>query len=159
MENERPKDVIEDIIDLENTTPSADTDPEDTHAVDSDLAVTDPAVHETDTTAPEPQPATSTVYKGAGVRWGLLGGLLLAVLIVVLAAQNTASVEFAFLNFSFTAPLSAIILGTAVIAVVLDELAGWIWGIQKRRRLRNKAELKQLKAEQEPEKKRRFSRS
>jgi hypothetical protein len=42
---------------------------------------------------------------------------------------------------------------------VIDELAGWVWGIQKRRRLRNKAELKQFKAEQEPEKTRRFGKS
>jgi len=154
MEDKKPKDVIEDIIDLETNTPSADTDPVDTNPVDTDKVVDGP-----DTPAPLPQPAASTVYKGAGVRWGLLGGLVLAVLIIVLAVQNTDDVEFAFLTFSITAPLSAVILGTAVIAVVIDELAGWIWGIRKRRGLRSKEELKQFKAELEPEKTRRFGKS
>ena len=149
MEKETPKDVVEDIIDLETNAPSVAADPTDAETEASDVV----------TPAPEAQPVPPTVYKGAGVRWGLLGVLILAVLIVVLALQNPDDVEFAFLTFSITAPLSAIILGTAVVAVALDELAGWIWGFRKRRRLRSKAELKQFKAEQEPEKKSRFSRS
>lgn len=149
MEKETPKDVVEDIIDLETNAPSVAADP-----IDADTEVGD-----VDTAAPEAQPVPPTVYKGAGVRWSLLGVLILAVLIVVLALQNPDNVKFAFLTFSITAPLSAIILGTAVVAVALDELAGWIWGIRKRRRLRTKAELKQFKAEQEPEKTRRFGRS
>ncbi len=147
MENEKPEDVIEDIIDLETSTPKTNPDPIDTPAVEAEVA------------APDSQYAPPPVYKGAGVRWGLLGGLLLVVLIIVLAAQNTDDVEFAFFALSITAPLSAIILGTAVIAVVIDELAGWIWGIRKRRQLRSKAELKQFKSELEPEKTKRFGRS
>jgi uncharacterized integral membrane protein len=149
MENEKPEDIIEDIIDLETSTPRTNTDPVDTPAVDGEAEVA----------APESQYAPPPVYKGAGVRWGLLGGLILVVLIIVLAAQNTDDVEFAFFALSITAPLSAIILGTAVIAVIIDELAGWIWGIRKRRQLRSKAELKQFKSELEPEKTRRFGRS
>jgi len=149
MEKETPKDVVEDIIDLETNAQSIGADP----------TGADTEVGDTETTAPEAQPVPPTVYKGAGVRWGLLGVLILAVLIVVLALQNLDDVEFVFLTFSITAPLSAIILGTAVVAVALDELAGWIWGFRKRRRLRTKAELKQFKAEQEPEKKSRFGRS
>lgn len=146
MKKETPKEVVEDIIDLETNTPSVAADP-----IDADTEVGDVT-----TAAPEAQPAPPTVYKGPGVRWGLFGVLILAVLIVVLALQNPENVEFVFLTFSITAPLSAIILGTAVVAVALDELAGWIWGIRKRRRLRTKAELKQLKSKQEPEKTRRF---
>lgn len=142
MEKGIPKDIVEEIIDLEISSPSVNAEPTDAG-----------------TATPESQPVRPTVYKGPGVRWSLFGVLILAGLIVVLAMQNPDNVEFSFVTFSVTAPLSAIILGTAVIAVALDELAGLIWGIRKRRRLRNKAELKQFKAGQEPEKKGRFGRS
>jgi uncharacterized integral membrane protein len=147
MTNETPKDELDNILDIENSLPEPG---EPSEAGDSpELS------HE----ATPPLPSSTPVFKGSGMRWGLLGGLILVVAIVILAAQNTQSVEFSFLAWEVTAPLSALILGSAVLAVVLDELAGWVWGIRRRRQLRHKAELKQLKAETAPEKTKRFGRS
>lgn len=147
MTNETPKDGLDDILDIEIPAPSPSEPPPQTDVPDSDSE------------PPPPSVVATPVYKGSGMRWGLLGGLILVVLILILAAQNTQSVDFSFLTWEVTAPLSALILGSAVIAVILDELAGWIWGIRRRRQLRHNAELKQLKAETTPEKKKRFGRS
>ncbi len=147
MTNETPKDELEDILDIETPLPKPG---EPTKMDDSP---------EPDDEATTPVSSSAPIFKGSGMRWGLVGGLILVVAIVILAAQNTQSVEFSFLTWEVTAPLSALILGSAVVAVILDELAGWIWGIRRRRQLRHNAELKQLKAGTEPEKTRRFGRS
>ena len=124
MTNKTPKDALDDILDIETSSADADgpaapvdtsgLDPEDTHS---------PAV-------------SAPVYKGSGVRWGLLGGLVLVILIMILAFQNPQDVDFSFLGWDVNAPLSALILGSAVVAVMIDELVGWIWGIRRRRQLR-----------------------
>ena len=103
--------------------------------------------------AKEPMPA----YKGTGMRWSYLFGAVLTVAIIILAGQNTESVEFEFITWNITAPLAAVILATAFIAVVIDELIGVIWRFRRRRQLREKAELEQLRA-QTGQTKRRFGR-
>ena len=146
MTNETPKDELDDILDIETSSPDTDgpAAPVDTSSLDPEDA------HSAAVSAP--------VYKGSGVRWGLLGGLVLVILIMILALQNPQDVDFSFLGWDVEAPLSALILGSAVVAVIIDELVGWIWGIRRRRQLRHKAELKQLKAETTPEKTKRFGR-
>ncbi len=91
----------------------------------------------------EPSPAPT--YRGAGIRWSYLFGSVLTVAIIILAAQNTESVEFEFLTWNYTAPLAAVILATAFVAIVIDELIGVIWRFRRRRQLRQRAELDQLR--------------
>ena len=69
------------------------------------------------------------------VRWGLLGFLLLLVLIMIVALQNSQTTNLRFLAWTTPeVPLSVIILGTIVVAIILDEMAGIAWRLRRRRR-------------------------
>ncbi len=68
--------------------------------------------------------ARERVFVGTGLLWGLVVGVLLAVALVILAAQNTGSTTIAFLGWEFSRPLIVVILGTLLVAVVFDELFG-----------------------------------
>jgi uncharacterized integral membrane protein len=69
------------------------------------------------------------------IRWGLIGAILLLAAIFILSVQNTQAVEVHFLGWSSEQiPLSLVILGTALGAVVLDELFGFAWRVRRRRR-------------------------
>lgn len=84
-----------------------------------------------DPTTPAPKPAVKTER----VRWGLLGFLVLLVLIMIVALQNSQTTELRFLAWSTSeVPLSVIILGTTVVAIILDEMAGIAWRLRRRRR-------------------------
>lgn len=86
-----------------------------------------------------------TVYRGSGVRWGFVVGLVLAVLLVILVFQNTEPVSFQFLVWEIETPLAALLIATAVIAAVADELVGLVVRARRRRRLAEKEELKKLR--------------
>ena len=79
--------------------------------------------------------------------WRVILFLLLAVLVVVFAVQNTQSVELRILGWSWELPLVIIILATVVVSVLLAEILGGI--IKRRRRLRRleREELKRLRGE------------
>lgn len=82
----------------------------------------------------ESTPAQTTRKVGR-VRWGLLSFLLLLVAITILALQNPQLTEITFLAWTTPeVPVSIIILGTTVIAIILDELFGMIWRLRRRRR-------------------------
>ncbi len=96
-------------------------------------------------TTESPAAATKTVYRGSGVRWGFIAGLVLAVLLVILVFQNTAPVSFRFLIWEIETPLAALLIATAVIAAVADELVGVVVRARRRRRLAEKEELEKLR--------------
>jgi uncharacterized integral membrane protein len=106
-------------------------------------------------TAPAPVTPT-TVYKGSGFRWSMLFGALLLAVVIILVFQNTQTTRFDFLQWSIEAPLAALLLGTTLIAVIIDEIVGYVIRIRRRRVKRQLAELKELKAQLEPPKERRF---
>lgn len=83
-----------------------------------------------------------------GVRWSLIGSLILLTALAILAAQNTQNVTVNFLGWNGRAPLIAVILGTAVVAVLFDELLGFFWRRARRRRVAERTELKRLRSEQ-----------
>ncbi len=91
--------------------------------------------------------AAPVVYKGSGIRWGFVTGLLLAVLLVVLVFQNTDDVSFRFLIWEIQTPLAALLIATAVIAAVADELVGLVVRARRRRRLAEKEELERLRSQ------------
>lgn len=106
---------------------------------------------------PAPAPVTpTTVYKGSGFRWSMLFGALLLAVVIILVFQNTQTTRFDFLQWSIEAPLAALLLGTTLIAVMIDEIVGYVIRIRRRRVKRQLAELKELKAQLEPPKERRF---
>lgn len=81
----------------------------------------------------------------ARIRWGLVTFIVLSIIVIILAAQNTQEVELNALGWTATAPLVVIILVTVLVTVVLDELVGLILRARKKRRLAEKAELERLR--------------
>lgn len=88
-------------------------------------------------------------YRGTGFYVSLAIIFLAAITLLVLAVQNTGEVTIEILAWEFELPLFAVILGTALIAVTLDELIGVVWRRQQRTRLEDRAELQRLRAEHE----------
>lgn len=64
------------------------------------------------------------------VNWRLIIRLSIAALVALaflsFVFQNTERTEIEFLGWSFSAPLSLIIIGSAVAGVVIWHLAGWL---------------------------------
>ena len=87
------------------------------------------------------------VFVGTGFFWGLVTGVLLTAIVIVFAAQNTASIEVRFLGWKFATPLIVLILGSLLIGVILDEIAGVVYRRRRRRILNEREELKRLRKE------------
>lgn len=108
--------------------------------------------HEAGPTSAGPIPeseSTPTVtgrreFVGTGLFWGLVVGILLAIAVVILAAQNTGSTTIAFLGWKFSTPVIVLILWTLIVGVVFDELFGLVYRARRRRILRDRDQLKQL---------------
>lgn len=94
-----------------------------------------------------PDRDTRIEYRGTGFYVGLVVVLLLAVVLLILAVQNTQDVTVSFLGFEFTVPLFAVAIGAVLLAVILDELVGLVWRKQRRIRLEERAELERLRAD------------
>jgi uncharacterized integral membrane protein len=87
----------------------------------------------------------SPVFRGTGVSVALVVGVLIAVLAIVVAVQNTDDVNVDFLGWEVDAPLLAVILTAAVAGVLLDEILGFFWRRRRRRHLADRAELRRLR--------------
>jgi uncharacterized integral membrane protein len=88
------------------------------------------------------------VFAGTGLVWGLIVGVILAVAVVILAAQNTDTATISFLSWDFSTPLIVLILGSLLIGIVLDELFGLVYRKRRRRTLRDKDQLERFRGEQ-----------
>jgi uncharacterized integral membrane protein len=84
------------------------------------------------------------LFVGTGLFWGLAVGVLLAVAMIVLAAQNTSSTTIAFLGWEFSTPLIVVILGTLLVGVVFDELFGLVYRVRRRRTMRDRDQLNRI---------------
>lgn len=102
----------------------------------------------TETEKTAPGAAQERVFAGTGLFWGLIVGVILAVAVVILAAQNTDTATISFLAWDFSTPLIVLILGSLLIGIVLDELFGLVYRKRRRRTLRDKDQLKRLREEQ-----------
>lgn len=103
------------------------------------------AEHKDEHPSSEPPASRAPAPKESGVPWGLAGFLILALLLVVFAVQNTQSVELRFLGFEGSYPLVVIIVTVVVVTVVLDEILGFIMRRRRVRRARDRAELERLR--------------
>lgn len=81
------------------------------------------------------------VFVGTGLFWGLIVGVALALVVIVLAAQNTGTITVSFLGWDFSTPLIVLILAALLIGVVVDELFGLVYRKRRRRTLRERDEL------------------
>jgi uncharacterized integral membrane protein len=104
------------------------------------------ATTETEKTAPAA--AQQRLFVGTGLFWGLIVGVILAVAVIILAAQNTSTATISFLGWDFSTPLIVLILGSLLIGIVLDELFGLVYRRRRRRTLRDKDQLERLREEQ-----------
>ena len=91
-----------------------------------------------------PRGARERVFVGTGLFWGLVAGLLLAVAVVILAAQNTDSMTIAFLGWEFSTPLIVVVLGTLLVGVVLDEVFGLVYRARRRRIMGDRDRLERI---------------
>ena len=81
------------------------------------------------------------------IRWGLVAFIVLSVVVIVLAAQNTQVVKVEAFWWEADAPLVVIIMVTVLITVVLDELVGLLIRWRNREREAEREELRQLRSE------------
>jgi uncharacterized integral membrane protein len=112
-----------------------------------------PAGSSTPDTSPGPEEETAAVvekeriFVGTGLFWGLVFGVLLAVIMIILAAQNTDDTMISFLGWDFSMPLIAVILAALLVGVVLDEVVGLVYRARRRRTLTDRKELKRLRTD------------
>jgi uncharacterized integral membrane protein len=85
------------------------------------------------------------VFVGTGFFWGLVFGVLITAVVIVFAAQNTASIEVRFLGWRFSTPVIVLILGSVLAGIIIDEVAGLVYRRRKRRILNEREELKRLR--------------
>jgi uncharacterized integral membrane protein len=90
----------------------------------------------TGATAPTPEPDQPA---RTGLSVTLAIGILLLVLFAIFAVQNTEKVEVEFLAWTFQTSRITMLLVTAAIFIVLDEIAGYLWRRRHRQRKLAKA--------------------
>jgi uncharacterized integral membrane protein len=114
--------------------------------------VTDPAVLSGDATSASATaaraPTKERVFVGTGLFWGLIIGVVLAIGVLILAAQNTGSITVTFMAWDFSTPLIVLILGAILIGVVFDEVFGLLYRTRRRRTQRDRDHLARLQQPQ-----------
>ncbi len=70
----------------------------------------------------------------AGLSISLAIGIVLLVLFAVFAVQNTEVIEVEFLTWTFQTSRITMLLVTAAVFIVLDEIAGYMWRRRRRQR-------------------------
>ncbi|MDP3984000.1 MAG: LapA family protein [Acidimicrobiia bacterium] len=90
---------------------------------------------------PAPPPPAAPPTGDSGLSWGVAVFLLFSLLFVVFVVQNSNDVPVRFVNWEGTFPLPLILVVTALLAVVADEVFGLLRRRRRRRRLAEKEEL------------------
>jgi len=88
------------------------------------------------TNTPEPTDATvpAPEQTRAGLSITLAVGIVLLVLFAIFAVQNTERIEVEFLAWTFQTSRITMLLATAAVFIVLDEIAGYMWRRRRRQR-------------------------
>lgn len=84
-------------------------------------------------------------FRGTGVYWSLLLGLILAAVILIGIVQNSQSVQVQYLVWHLNTPLIVVLLVTIVASVLLTTLVGVVWRHRRRRQLADREELRGLR--------------
>ena len=93
----------------------------------------------------EVKPESHPQFVGTGVFWGLVIGVILSIIVIVFAAQNTQSATIKTIVWDWSSPLFVVVLISLIIGIVLDEIVGLLYRARRRRRLAEKAELHRLR--------------
>jgi uncharacterized integral membrane protein len=100
---------------------------------------------------PGRRPGRRREFRGTGVHWSLVAGLVLAVAILIGIVQNSQQVELRYLVWSGHVPLLVILLATVVLVVALDEALGLVWRWRRRRHLTERELLLEVRAQPVPQ--------
>ena len=95
---------------------------------------------------PDLIPATEATKPASDFSWSLAVFLLIGLGFVVFAVQNAVDVPVEFLNWDFTVSLPLLLVVTALIAVIADEVVGLIRRRRRRQRLAEREELKRYRS-------------
>jgi uncharacterized integral membrane protein len=94
---------------------------------------------------PDPIPATEATKPASDFSWSLAVFLLIGLGFVLFAVQNTIDVPVSFLTWDFDVSLPLLLVVTALIAVIADEIVGLIRRRRRRRRTLEREELKRYR--------------
>ena len=94
---------------------------------------------------PEAPVSEKPTRSGSDFSWSLAVFLLIGLGFVVFAVQNTIDVPVRFLNWEFDVSLPLLLVVTALIAVIADEVIGLIRRRRRRRRIAEREELKRYR--------------
>ena len=89
--------------------------------------------------------STRREFRGTGMYWSLLLGLILAIAILIGIIQNAQSVQLKYLVWDLSTPLIVVLLVTIVASVLLTALVGVAWRHRRRRQLADREELRGLR--------------
>lgn len=84
-------------------------------------------------------------FRGTGLYWSLLLGLILAAVILIGIVQNSQSVQVQYLVWRLNTPLIVVLLVTIAASVLLTALVGVAWRRRRRRQLADREELRGLR--------------
>lgn len=88
-----------------------------------------------------------TEYRGVRIWATVLIGLAAAIALLVFVAQNTDQVTVEWTVWKVDVSLAAVVFGAMILGAVIALVAGFVWRFQRRRRLRERQELKRLRHE------------
>ena len=94
-----------------------------------------------------PEPTQDRVFAGTGISWAFIFGAILTAAIIILAVQNTDSVPVKLFFWETEAPLIIVMLVTALVVILIDEMIGLIIRRRKRKVLAEREELKRFRAQ------------
>lgn len=112
---------------------------------DAPIDAPEPVEESTGQPTGKPDPEHHLQFVGTGVFWSLVVGVILAVIVIVFAAQNTHSARVDAFFWEWSAPLFMVILIALLVGIVLDEIVGLLLRSRRRRHLAEKAELDRLR--------------
>jgi uncharacterized integral membrane protein len=95
---------------------------------------------------PDLTAATEPAKAASDFSWSLAVFLLIGLGFVVFAVQNAVDVPVEFLSWDFTVSLPLLLVVTALIAVIADEVVGLIRRRRRRQRLAEREELKRYRS-------------
>ena len=92
-----------------------------------------------------PSDLRRTSWRGTGIYWSLVAGLVVAAGVIVGIVQNSQTVDDKYLLWAGQTSLAVILLATVVVTVALTALAGVAWRRRRRGQLARGAELTHLR--------------
>ena len=85
-------------------------------------------------------------YRGSGFYVSVVVIVILGVILLVFALQNTADVTVKLFAIEVDLPLFGVAIGAGLVTLIIDQLVGLAWRHQRRRRLQDRRELTRLRA-------------